>query len=103
VAGKLLASCQSRPRGLRRPSTLGTSRSRQDSNVDGGELGCKCGCNGTGLFAVVRVRGCSLRCLQAPLSGTFVPRRAGANVRVVGWQCGGQGFESPQLHPDLLA
>src|SRR5215213_10571293 len=27
-------------------------------------------------------------------------RRTSANAIMTAWQCGGQGFESPQLHPD---
>ncbi|MCW2539694.1 MAG: hypothetical protein JWN95_1419 [Frankiales bacterium] len=99
LASTTVASRQSAAADANVPIAVRTIETPWEQESPEQALGCKCGCNRTGLFAVAPVRRCSLKCLEAPVSGTFARQRAGANVPVVGWQCGGQGFESPQLHP----
>ena len=54
------------------------------------------------VVAVHAVRGCTGRFTpgsNAQVNPFKEPRRTGLNAIMTAWQCGGQGFESPQLHP----
>ena len=60
------------------------------------ECNCSCGCS----------RWCSRPCADVRrranrhVRGATERRRTATNAIMTAWQCGGQGFESPQLHPD---
>jgi hypothetical protein len=58
---------------------------------------CNCGCNSVRSRSYDEVRLCRI-----PLENKAVRhRRITTSILWPGWQCGGQGFESPQLHHEM--
>jgi len=60
--------------------------------------GCQAGCQRRRSRSFAEDSVGSLRRLSPPIYGTFEPARLVATRPLRCWQCGGQGFESPQLH-----
>jgi hypothetical protein len=60
-----------------------------------GRRGCSCGCSWRSSCPCADVR----RCPNQHVKGLTERRRTATNAIMTAWQCRGQGFESPQLHP----